>query len=235
MEATTLSFQNMHEHGDLLVNLFKARRESFIVQRHWDLPEAEGMEYDQYDTPASRWIAVHEGSKVLAGVRLTPTMAKCGMYTYLIRDAQLGMLKDIPSNLLNFTAPVDPEIWESSRVFVTKDVPAARRSKVHLLLMNELVRTARAHGIKQVIGLVPSVWSRWIRRLGLVAEPAGPEMNIEGFMSQVALLQVADNAHVDDRPVKRLFEVVEGSKETQPAAEQPSVSAHYLQADRVRQ
>lgn len=226
MKATTLSFQNMHEHGELLVNLFRARRESFIVRRSWDLPEAEGLEYDQYDTPASRWIAVHEGDKILAGVRLTPTMSKCGMYTYLIRDAQRGMLKDIPSDLLNFEAPVDPNIWESSRVFVVEDVPAKIRSRVQMLMMHELVRAARENNIEQVIGLVPAVWSRWIRRLGLVAEPAGPEMDIEGFKSQVALMTVAENAHVKDKPARPQFSVVDGSSQMRPVAVQSEIPEH---------
>ena len=90
MLTTTLSFQNMHQHGDLFVNLLRARRKSFIIRNNWRLPEAEGMEFDQYDTPASRWIAVHDGGEVLAGVRLTPTTARVGMYTYMIRDAQRG-------------------------------------------------------------------------------------------------------------------------------------------------
>lgn len=81
MQTTTLSFNNMHNHGSLFSNVLKARRESFIFQRKWDLPEADGMEFDQYDTPQSRWIAVHEFGQVLAGIRLTPTIAKCGMYS----------------------------------------------------------------------------------------------------------------------------------------------------------
>jgi len=50
MQTTTLSFANIHNHGELFANLFRARRQSFIVQNHWDLPEAMGMEFDQYDT-----------------------------------------------------------------------------------------------------------------------------------------------------------------------------------------
>jgi N-acyl-L-homoserine lactone synthetase len=97
MQVTTLSFGNMHNHGELFSNMFRARHETFIQQNKWDLPEADGMEYDQYDTPASRWIAVHEFGHVLAGVRLTPTTARCGIYSYMIRDAQRGLLDSIPS------------------------------------------------------------------------------------------------------------------------------------------
>ncbi|MGB1208430.1 MAG: hydroxymethylglutaryl-CoA lyase, partial [Paracoccaceae bacterium] len=35
---------------------------------NWDLPEAEDMEFDQYDTPQSRWIAIHDLGEVLAGI-----------------------------------------------------------------------------------------------------------------------------------------------------------------------
>lgn len=47
MQTTTLSFANMHNHGELMANLFRARRQSFILRNQWELPEALGMEYDQ--------------------------------------------------------------------------------------------------------------------------------------------------------------------------------------------
>jgi acyl homoserine lactone synthase len=194
MLTTTLSFQNMHAHGELFVNLLKARRKSFIVRHNWDLPEAEGMEFDQYDTPASRWIAVHEGEQVLAGIRLTPTTARVGMYTYMIRDAQRGMLEGIPSDLLYFEAPVDPKIWESSRVFVSPEVPANLRTKVHTDLMCEMIRVAHELGATKILGLVPAVWSRWIGRLGLHAEPAGPVMELEGMKVQVAMMTISNGS-----------------------------------------
>ncbi len=193
--TTTLSFTNLHTHGDLFANLLRARRETFIVQNKWDLPEADGMEYDQYDTPASRWIAVHEFGEVLAGIRLTPTTARCGIYSYMIRDAQRGLLDSIPSDLLDFEAPVAPHIWESSRVFVSKNVPSNMRMRVQADLMQEMINASRTFGATQVLGLVPAVWSRWIGRLGLDAEPAGPVMEIDGVNTQVAQMFLTNNLH----------------------------------------
>lgn len=193
MQTTSLSFENMHQHGELFVNLLKARRNSFIVRNKWNLPEAEGMEYDQYDTPASRWIAVHEDGKVLAGIRLTPTTARCGIYSYMIRDAQLGLLEQIPSDLLYLDAPVDQDIWESSRVFVCNDVPAKKRTQVQLQLMQELIHTSRAVGAQKVLGMVPAIWSRWIRKLGMHAEPAGRIMDMDGSKVQVAMMDLSEN------------------------------------------
>ena len=84
MQTTTLSFQNIHVHGELFADILRARRTTFIEDKRWDLPEADGMEFDQYDTPQSRWIAVHHLGQVLARIRLTPTTARCGIYSYMI-------------------------------------------------------------------------------------------------------------------------------------------------------
>jgi N-acyl-L-homoserine lactone synthetase len=190
MQTTTLSFNNMHNHGSLFANVLKARRESFIVQRKWDLPEADGMEFDQYDTPQSRWIAVHEFGQVLAGIRLTPTIAKCGMYSYMIRDAQLGMLDSIPADLLYEEAPVSPNVWESSRVFIAQHVPAHMRADVQKNLMMELVNTARAQGATQLLGLCPAVWGRWMQRIGMDTVPAGPILDIAGAKNRVVQMTI---------------------------------------------
>lgn len=195
MATTTLSFENMHKHGELMVNLLRARKQSFIIQNNWDLPEVAGMEYDQYDTPASCWIAVHEGERILAGVRLTPTTARCGMYSYMVRDAQKGMLDAIPNHLLYEEAPVDPHVFDASRVFVARDVPAARRKDVQTRLMQKLIDTAIALDAHQVMGLVPAVWPRWIRPLGIIAEPAGPIMKVDGLPVQVARMDLYRTHH----------------------------------------
>lgn len=195
MQTTSLSFQNMHAHGALFTNVLRARRESFIVQNKWDLPEVDGMEFDQYDTPLSRWIAVHEYGRVLAGIRMTPTTARCGIYSYMIRDAQLGLLESIPQNLLYDEAPVAPHIWEASRVFIAHDVPASDRTRVQASLMEEMVRTARDNGATQLLGLCPRAWMRWMRRLGYQTEHVGPCLEIGGSQNQAIHMRLNSNLH----------------------------------------
>jgi N-acyl-L-homoserine lactone synthetase len=195
MQTTTLSFANMHNHGELMANLFRARRQSFIVQNKWDLPEAMGMEYDQYDTPASRWVAVHQLGRILAGIRLTPTTARCGVYSYMIRDAQRGLLASIPQDLLYDTAPVDEHIWESSRVFVAHDTPQRIRRLVHAHLITEMTKTARDLGAAHVLGLIPANWPRWARRCGLSIDAAGRVMEIDGIDNQVVSIDLTTKLH----------------------------------------
>lgn len=187
IRASVLSFQNMHLHGDLLVKFLKARRNTFIDRLKWQLPVTDEMEYDQYDTPACRWVVIHEFGEVIAGIRISPTTAKCGIYSYMLRDAQRGLLEEIPTDVLYFEAPVSDSIWEASRLFVSQKVPAAQRSAVQTLLMKTLSQAAHDMGAAQVIGIVPALWSRWLRRLGLEAVSVGPRFEADGTASQAAL------------------------------------------------
>lgn len=195
MQTTTLSFGNMHVHGELFTDILRARRESFIVQRKWDLPEVDGMEFDQYDTPQSRWIAVHQFGEVLAGIRLTPTTARCGIYSYMIRDAQLGLLDTIPQNLLYEEAPVSPQVWEASRVFIAQHVPSEMRVGVQFNLMEQMVKTARDEGATEIIALCPRAWMRWMRRLGYATEHVGPCLDIGGSKNQGIMMNLRPNLH----------------------------------------
>ena len=195
MEVTTLSYHKLHNHGQLFANMFRARHQTFIVQNKWELPEADGMEFDQYDTPASRWVAVHKDGEVMAGVRLTPTTHKCGIYSYMIRDAQLGLLDSIPANLLTETAPVDEHIWESSRVFVSDLVPAKLRLRVQMQLIHQMVVSARELGATSVLGLIPENSPRLARRVGLDCVPAGPVMDIGGMRSVCVNINMATKMH----------------------------------------
>ena len=195
MQVTTLSFENMHNFGELFANMLRARHQTFIVQNRWDLPEANGMEFDQYDTPASRWVTVHEDGQVLAGVRLTPTTHRCGIYTYMIRDAQRGLLDSIPSDLLDRKAPVASHIWESSRVFVGREVPAKLRFKVQLQLISEMVKSARDLGATEVIGIIPANSPRLARRVGLDCQPAGRILDFDGEQSVCVTISMATKMH----------------------------------------
>ncbi|KIT14345.1 acyl-homoserine-lactone synthase [Jannaschia aquimarina] len=195
MQTTTLSFNNIHAHGPLFADLLRARHKTFIEHNKWDLPAADGMEFDQYDTPASRWVAVHHNGRIMAGVRLTPTTHRCGIYSYMIRDAQLGLLDTIPSDLLYEPAPVAEHVWESSRVFVCHDVPAKMRMRVQMQLIGEMVRSARELGASTVLGLIPANSPRLARRVGLDCVAAGPVMDIGGSDSVCVNISMQTKMH----------------------------------------
>ena len=196
MQTTTLSFSNRHNHGELFANLFRARKQSFIIQKNWDLPESEDMEFDQYDTPQSRWIAIHDRGEVLAGIRLTPTIARCGIYSYMIRDAQKGILGgSIPQDLLFAEAPIDEQTWECSRVFVSHSIPQTYRRKVHFKMVEAMTGSARELGASRLIALTGATWPRWYGRCGLDAEAIGRRMWIDDGDFQCVSIDLTPKMH----------------------------------------
>ncbi|PIE07076.1 MAG: N-acyl-L-homoserine lactone synthetase [Rhodobacterales bacterium] len=195
IHATTITFRTMSQHGDLLVSYLEARKQIFIDTLKWNIPSVDGMEFDQYDTPYAHWVVIHEFGRILGGVRLMPTKARCGIYSYMLRDAQLGLLHPIPRDVLFLDAPVDERVWEASRLFITGEVPALRRAQVQGLLMQQMAMTAGREGATHVIGIVPAVFARWLRRLDLEAVPVGRRFEIDGTRSQAALFKVAQTLH----------------------------------------
>lgn len=196
VRTTVMSFRNMHEYGDLLVRYLELRKSVFIDRLHWHVPQADGMEFDQYDTPFCRWVILHEFGEILGAVRLLPTTASCGVYSYMLRDAQRGLLEDLPTDVLYFDAPQNPRIWEASRFFITSAVSARVRSQVQKKLFEAMAATARNNGARYIIGIVPSVWSRWARRLNVGASPIGSQFSIEGTSSQAVLFQTSDMENI---------------------------------------
>ncbi|MGR3508640.1 MAG: acyl-homoserine-lactone synthase [Sulfitobacter sp.] len=191
IEETVVCVENQHRYGQLYADFLRARKTVFIDQKAWDLPQTDGMEFDQYDTPQSRSVVIHEYGRVLAGVRLLPTTAQCGCYSYMLKDAQRGLLPNIPEYILYEAAPVAAHVWEATRLFVTRNEPAERRLIIQTKLIKAMATAATEQGATHVIGIVPAAFQRWMNRLGLSALPVGPKLNISGDHIQAAVMYVA--------------------------------------------
>lgn len=188
MEATILRYDNLHLHGPLFVNLFRARHEAFVKGLGWDLPQQNGMEFDQYDTPQSCWIAVHEGERILAGFRITRTTAKCAAYTYMIKDAQDGKLPTIPTTLLHRPAPVDASLWECSRAFVDETLPGPQRNLVRRAMIESFLPSVQKVNGKGLVTLTNRLWKKWMPMHGIRGSELGPMTRIDDQDYQVVLM-----------------------------------------------
>lgn len=194
MQVTSFSYSTLHLHGDLLPNFFRARYDAFITKRGWDLPNVDGMEFDQYDTPATTWIAAHQGSHIRAGVRLTPTTHRCGTYTYMIKDAQDGKLDSLPTDILYDPAPVSDNVWEASRIFISDDQSVKERIAAQYAITRAMVETGAARGADELLAITPGTWPRFYPRFGLDAYAVGRVMNMEdGDFQTVAIRTKKDD------------------------------------------
>ena len=190
MQSTEISFDNLGETGALFTELLRARYHHFVEARGWDLPHVRGLEFDQYDTPESIYCAIHDGMSIRGGFRVTPTTAKCGSASYMLRDAQLGLLPDLPADILDAPAPQDPKIWEVSRVFVDDTLSSRERMRVRGQLGVSFARLAKDWNIDAFLCLTSVSAALLTRQAGINITPAGLRFEIEGETCQAYHLKV---------------------------------------------
>lgn len=190
MQATDITFDNFGETGTLFTELLRARYHHFIAARGWDLPNTRGLEFDQYDTPESIYCTIHEGKTVYGGFRVTPTTASCINASYMLRDAQRGLLPNLPPSILDEQAPQDPGVWEVSRVFISDTLSSQKRMRVRRELGLGFARMAQVWNIDAFLCLTSVTAALLTRRTGLNIEPAGPRFEAGGEICQAYHIKV---------------------------------------------
>lgn len=191
--VTMLSYENLRAHGDLFAEMFRARHKALSPR------QADGMEFDQYDTPASRWLCVHKGGEVRAGARLVPTTHHCGIYTYFLRDAQRGLFETYPADLLFGGAPIKPEIWELSRWFVAGNISKSAAKRARKTLYSELSKAAAEVGAERITTVQSHDWTSDARRNGLTVTPLGNTFLLDGVELQAVEIVFARPEVPDDQ------------------------------------
>lgn len=159
-----ISSENAHEFGKAFHSQFRLRHAGFIERQQYEVSVYDGMEFDQYDTPASRYLVYHTDEGQALGVsRLTPTVLSC-----MLRDLWPHLVPD-QSNLNS------PSIWEGTRYCVDKDVePALRQRIVHEMACAYLEFGLRL-GLTKIIGLMPTgIYRSVFERPGIEMEYLGP-------------------------------------------------------------
>ncbi len=112
------------QHATFLRQYHELRKQVFVDSLDWDLSSHDGMEWDQYDTPQSVNILTEEDGRCVGGCRLL----RCDLghkvgeieYSYMLRDAFRGLLRDIPSSVISH-APTTNDEWEMTRAISGRD------------------------------------------------------------------------------------------------------------------
>ncbi|MBK4215442.1 hypothetical protein JJJ17_05830 [Paracoccus caeni] len=162
--------RDMHRF-DLIASFLRFRKQIFVDRMAWPLHHAEGIEFEQYDTFDTAYVVAHRGGEVVGGARLKRTDKSYGngvvVYSYMIRDAHLGLLPGMPTDLCDDTPPVDEHSWELTR-FAALPVPG---------LAERILETANAYlftvDATQCLFLGPPAFLRMALKLGWHPEPMG--------------------------------------------------------------
>lgn len=156
---------------DLVAKFLEFRKKVFVDQMCWPLHHAEGIEFEQYDTYDTAYVIAHENGEVVGGARLKRTDKLLGhgtvRYSYMIRDAHLGLLPGMPDHLCYDTPPMDPKSWELTRFAA---LPRPGLAEQILEAANDYLHRI---GARECLFLGPPAFLRMASRLGWTPEPLG--------------------------------------------------------------
>lgn len=146
IECVTIS-TNHHFEGNPLADQHRLRYRSLIERQSWGVPSFNGMEYDQYDNPATVYFVWRLNGVVRGVARLYPT-------------TRPYMLKEVFRNLKTYEPlPSSPQVWEGSRFCIDKSLTSAQRKRVIQELVLAYLEYCISHKIDSVIGImVPAYW-----------------------------------------------------------------------------
>lgn len=170
--------RNRGQYGALVQEQLRQRRVLFHEELGWDIPRSEHIEQDQYDRAETVYVIVERDGEVEAYARLMPTVASVRYgqteFSYLTRDATLGLLPGIPPHILGGrTAPQSESVWEVSRVEAS--------SKAALVKLFETVAEyARAADVDELITFTRKNFDRIVRGLGYDASVLGEPVQYGG-------------------------------------------------------
>ena len=156
-----------------LVNEYlKLRKEVFVDRLEWPLFHAEELEFEQYDSFDTVYvIATHNGVTV-GGARLRRANQVSGkgqlQYSYMIRDACLGILPGLPDNLCYEVPSMDTSMWEITRMVVKgpREISRMILAKVNEFLSEE--------GAETVLFLGSPAFKRMANSLNWPVKQLGP-------------------------------------------------------------
>ena len=140
---------NSFKYGDIFEKMLRSRYKSFVERLGYNVQSIKGQEYDRYDLPSTVYlVATNENGDVLGGSRLIPTLDNY-------------MIKDLWQNLVHndFALPCMPNVFESCRFWIDKDMTTEERNRVKQKLVYAQQEFCLNHNINWMIGIMPpAIW-----------------------------------------------------------------------------
>lgn len=160
---------------NLVSEYLKLRKDVFIDQMNWGLHAHEAAEFEQYDHFGTTYVIAEDArtGDVVGGARLlrtdqtSPSGSGRISYSYMIRDAYLGLLEDLPVDVSGEEPPVESSTWELTRLISrgTAHVAEAILAKVQDFLAGV--------GAERCLFLGPRAFMRMASRMGFDPIPLG--------------------------------------------------------------
>jgi acyl homoserine lactone synthase len=182
MSVICVDWETAHLYGRAWISHHQLRYRVFAERRHWDVPTHNDLEYDQFDTPAAKYLVWLDAGGVARGV------------TRLIPTTRPYMVKTLWPELVAGKLPSSPSIWEATRFGCDRDLEPAVRRRVVGEMICACQEFGVTRGIRGYLGVMPlRIFQRVIAAAGCPLEILGPVRELDGHPTAAAYLHVSQD------------------------------------------
>jgi acyl homoserine lactone synthase len=143
MPVVCLDWGTAHLHGEAWISHHRLRYRVFVERNGWRVPSYEGLEFDQFDTPAAKYVLWLDGRGLARGV------------TRLIPTTEPYMVQTLWPQLVDGELPRTCTIWEASRFACDRNLDPATRRQIVAELICGCQEFGVANGIRKYLGVMP--------------------------------------------------------------------------------
>jgi N-acyl-L-homoserine lactone synthetase len=141
-----VNLRTAHLFGDVLPSLHRLRYRIFVERQQWNVPNYDGMEYDQYDTPATTYLVWRDRTGEARGVaRLNPTNRP-----YMLQELWPEAVETQP-------LPNSAHVFEGTRFGVDRGLEPAMRDRVISELLCGCLEYGLRNSLNYYVVLMPVV------------------------------------------------------------------------------
>jgi acyl-homoserine lactone synthase len=174
---------NAHLYRDEMDAYFRTRHEIYVRERGWKaLDRPDGREIDQFDTARTSYVVAMDGSKIVGGMRLVPTLCPT-------------LLSDLFPELSLRGAVKRSDIYELSRFFVTRERRGEQTNpRVEALVQCATMEYGVATGLRQ-FSIVCETWCvPLLQDQGWRTSPLGVPVELDGMSTMAVLVEISEQA-----------------------------------------
>lgn len=175
-----VSVATSHLFGDAIASQFRLRYRIFVDRRQWDVLSWEGMEFDQFDTPATTYFIWRDQKGEAKGVaRIAPTELP-----YMLQAVWPEMVTKEPLSRNSC-------VWEGSRIGIERDLSTTMRRQVLGEIFCAYLEFGLRRKIDRFLILMPvSFLKRTVTRVGWPPDIIGPARKMNGVYHVAASMKV---------------------------------------------
>lgn len=165
------SLATAHLFDNALASQARLRYRVFVQGRGLAHLHFDGLEYDEFDTPAAVYLVWRDRERIVRGV------------ARLLRTTRPYMLQSYwPDLVESGPLPSSPDVWEVTRVCVDKGFDPQTRLRIFPELLCAMQEFAYLSGLRGVIGVTRQHMLEHFLRSGI--QWLGPAAMIEGEMER---------------------------------------------------